>query len=393
MDIKQIYEYVNGATEQAIGKSDLLEQDLSNIVAVGDEIFNANAKDAYVKALVNRIGQTIFVNRVYSGTAPSVMMDGWEYGSVLQKVSMGLPQAQVNETWELEDGQSYDVNIFHQPKGIIAKYYNNKITFTIPMSFTERQLKMSFTNATELNGFISMIYTQVENSMTIKVDELIRSTINNMIGETIYQATQAENGTPRAIDLLKGYKEFSGDTTITKATALQNANFIKYACYIIKLTYGRMRNMSVLFNEGGQPRHTPNDLAHIVLLEDFASASDVYLQSDTFHNDLTALPVAERTPYWQGEGDTFDFAKTSAINVKTITKDSQGQITGHNVSVDGILGVIFDRWALGVNNIDRRVTSNYNASAEFYTNYYKYDAGYFNDFNENFVVFYMGDEA
>lgn len=390
MKITQVYEIVNTATGVATGKTDLLQEDLSNIVDVGTEIFNANAMDKYVKALINRIGQTIFVNRVYAGTAPSVLMDGWEYGSVLQKVAMGLPEAEVNETWELQDGQSYDVNIFHQPKGVIAKYYNDKVTFSIPMSFTEKQLKMSFNNATELNGFISMIYTQIENSMTVKIDGLIRSTINNMIGETIYQASQEENGTPRAINLLKGYKEFSGDSTITVATALSNPDFIKYASYIIKLTFGRMRTMSTLYNEGGQPRHTPNDLAKIVLLEDFASAADVYLQSDTFHNELTKLPNSERTPYWQGSGTNFEFASTSAINVKTVVMENNA-VTTHEVNQGGILGVMFDRWALGVNNMDRRVTSNYTASAEFYTNYYKYDAGYFNDFNENFVVFYIGE--
>lgn len=390
MKITQVYEIVNTATGVATGKTDLLQEDLSNIVDVGTEIFNANAMDKYVKALINRIGQTIFVNRVYAGTAPSVLMDGWEYGSVLQKVAMGLPEAEVNETWELQDGQSYDVNIFHQPKGVIAKYYNDKVTFSIPMSFTEKQLKMSFNNATELNGFISMIYTQIENSMTVKIDGLIRSTINNMIGETIYQASQEENGTPRAINLLKGYKEFSGDSTITVATALSNPDFIKYASYIIKLTFGRMRTMSTVYNEGGQPRHTPNDLAKIVLLEDFASAADVYLQSDTFHNELTKLPNSERTPYWQGSGTNFEFASTSAINVKTVVMENNA-VTTHEVNQGGILGVMFDRWALGVNNMDRRVTSNYTASAEFYTNYYKYDAGYFNDFNENFVVFYIGD--
>ena len=390
MKITQVYEIVNTATGVATGKTNLLQEDLSNIVDVGKEIFNANAMDKYVNALINRIGQTIFVNRVYAGTAPSVLMDGWEYGSVLQKVAMGLPEAEVNETWELQDGQSYDVNIFHQPKGVIAKYYNDKVTFSIPMSFTERQLKMSFNNATELNGFISMIYTQIENSMTVKIDGLIRSTINNMIGETIYQASQEENGSPRAINLLKGYKEFSGDSTITVATALSNPDFIRYASYIIKLTFGRMRTMSTVYNEGGQPRHTPNDLAKIVLLEDFASAADVYLQSDTFHNELTKLPNSERTPYWQGSGQNFEFDSTSAINVKTIVMENNA-VTTHEVNQGGILGVMFDRWALGVNNIDRRVTSSYNANAEFFTNYYKYDAGYFNDFNENFVVFYIGD--
>ena len=377
MEIKQIYPLVNEATNEALGVEGLVLEDLSNIVEVGNAVFNANAMDKYVKALVNRIGKIIFVNRVYEGSAPSVLMDGWEYGSVMQKVSMGLPEATENETWELTDGQSYDPHIFHAPKGVVAKYYNKYVTFEIDMSFTEEQLKMSFNSVTELNGFISMLYTQVENSMTVKLDELIRRTINNMIAETVHT-----NNGARAINLLTLYKSaYPADTTITAATALNNPDFIRFAAYIIKVTHGRMRTMSTVFNEGNQPRHTPTDMSHIVLLEDFASGADVFLQSNTFHDELSALPTAERVPYWQGSGTSYAFADVSKINVKTAN--------GNVVEQGGILGVMFDRWALGVANIERKVTSQYTPNAEFFTNFYKYKAAYFNDFNENFVVFFV----
>ena len=377
MEIKQIYPLVNEATNEALGVEGLVLEDLSNIVEVGNAVFNANAMDKYVKALVNRIGKIIFVNRVYEGSAPSVLMDGWEYGSVMQKVSMGLPEATENETWELTDGQSYDPHIFHAPKGVVAKYYNKYVTFEIDMSFTENQLKMSFNSVTELNGFISMLYTQVENSMTVKLDELIRRTINNMIAETVHT-----NNGARAINLLTLYKAaYPADTAITAATALNNPDFIRFAAYIIKVTHGRMRTMSTVFNEGNQPRHTPTDMSHIVLLEDFASGADVFLQSNTFHDELSALPTAERVPYWQGSGTSYAFADVSKINVKTAN--------GNVVEQGGILGVMFDRWALGVANIERKVTSQYTPNAEFFTNFYKYKAAYFNDFNENFVVFFV----
>ena len=377
MEIKQIYPLVNEATNEALGVEGLVQEDLGNIVEVGKAVFNANAMDKYVKALVNRIGKIIFVNRVYEGSAPSVLMDGWEYGSVMQKVSMGLPEATENETWELIDGQSYDPHIFHAPKGVVAKYYNKYVTFEVDMSFTEKQLKMSFNSVTELNGFISMLYTQVENSMTVKLDELIRRTINNMIAETVHTGNGA-----RAINLLTLYKSaYPSDTAITAATALNNPDFIRFASYIIKVTHGRMRTMSTVFNEGNQPRHTPTDMSHIVLLEDFASGADVFLQSTTFHDELSALPTAERVPYWQGSGTSYAFADVSKINVKTAS--------GNVVEQGGILGVMFDRWALGVANIERKVTSQYTPNAEFFTNFYKYKAAYFNDFNENFVVFFV----
>lgn len=386
MDIKQVYEFVNNATQEALGETALLNEDLSNIVDIGNAVFNANAMDKYVKALINRIGKTIFVNRVYGGSAPSVLMDGWEYGSVLQKVSTGLPEATVNETWELQDGQSYDPHIFHQPQGVTVKFYNKYVTFEVDMSFTEEQLKCSFLNATELNGFVSMLYTSVENSMTVKIDELIRRTINNMIGETIYDdygsaGLETKSGV-KAINVLYLYNQTVPEAEkLTVATAMSNPKFIRFAAYIIKLTYGRMRSMSKLFNIGKQPRFTPKDMAHIVLLEDFASASDIFLQSSTFHNELSALPAAETVPYWQGTGTDFEFD-----NVSKITETTTG---GHTVTVSGVLGVVFDRYALGVSNTERKVTSQWTPNAEFFTNFYKYKAGFFNDLNENFVVFFM----
>lgn len=387
MKITQIYEFVNEATREALGEDVVVNEDLSNIVTVGEAVFNANAMDKYVKALVNRIGKTIFVNRVYQGSAPSVMMDGWEYGSVLQKVSAGLPEAKVNETWELEDGQSYDPHIFHKPKGVIAKFYNQYVTFEIDMSFTEDQLKMSFTSATEMAGFVAMLYTQVDNSMTVKVDELIRRTINNMIAETIYDeygtdSYDSKSGV-KAINLLYQYNNTvnAGNTPLTADKAMSTPEFIRYASYIIKLTFNRMKTMSTLFNVGNQPRFTPKDLCHIALLSDFSAAADVYLQSDTFHDELTKLPNAEAVTYWQGSGTDFSFDSVSKIDVISAQN--------HNVSTSGILGVMFDRWALGVSNINRKVTSQWTPNAEFFTNFYKYKAGFFNDLNENFVVFFI----
>lgn len=387
MKIEQVYDFVNVATEEALGVGELVKEDLSNIVSVGEQIFNANAMDRYVKALVNRIGKVIFVNRVYQGSAPSVMMDGWEYGSVLQKVSTGLPEARVNETWELMDGQSYDPHIFHKPKGVVSKFYNEYVTFEIDMSFTEEQLKMSFTNATEMNGFISMLYTSVDNSMTVKVDELIRRTINNMMAETIYDdyrgAQLNSKSGAKAINLLYLYNRTveGQENPLTKDNALQSPSFIRFAAYMIKLTHDRMRTMSTVYNVGKQPRFTPTDLANIVLLSDFASAADVYLQSSTFHNEFTALPTSEVVTYWQGSGTDFSFNDVSRIDVS-----SSG---GHDVSTSGVLGAIYDRWALGVSNVNRKVTSQYTPNAEFFTNFYKYKAGFFNDLNENFVVFFI----
>lgn len=382
MTVAQIYDIINPITKEILGETAVVNEDLSNIVDIGKELFDATDVDNYVKSLVNHIGRVIFVNRPYSGGAPSVLMDGWEYGSVLEKISAELPEATENESWELTDGASYDPNIFYKPK-VSAKFFNKKVTFEIPMSFTEKQVKESFSSASQLNGFLSMLYNAVDKSMTIKIDSLVMRTINNMIAETLHNFNNSGDYTGtgiRAVNLLKLYNDDKG-TTLTAEKSIKDPEFIRFASYIMGLYMERLSKISTLFNIGGKDRFTPRDLLHVILLSDFAKASDSFSMSTTFHNEFVALPKGEIVPYWQGSGTDYSFSSVSSINVKTASGDT--------VSASGIIGVMFDRDALGVTNLDRRVTTNYNPKAEFFSNWYKFDAGYFNDMNENFVLFYV----
>ena len=383
MEVKQVYEFVNAATQEAIGDSAILTEDLSNVVDIGVAIFNANAFDKYVKSLVNHIGKVIFVNRPYRGSAPSVLMDAWEFGSILEKISSEMPEAVENESWELTDGASYDPHVFHQPTAE-AKFFNKMTTFEIDRSITEMQVKQSFSSATQLNGFVSMLFNEVEKAMTVKNDALIMRTINNMIGETVYAQFSGSAitgaGGPKAVNMLSRFNT-QYNKSLTAAQAVLDPDFIRYAAYTMALYVDRLTRMSTLFNVGGKQRFTPKDLQHIVMLSEFRAAADVFLQSNTFHDEYTKLVNAETVPFWQGSGTDYAFGNTGKIDVTTAS--------GHNQTVTGILGVIFDRDALGVTNLNRRVTTQWNAKAEFTNYFYKMDARYFNDLNENFVVFYI----
>lgn len=383
MEVKQIYDIMNSVTNEILGTENLVKEDLSNVVDIGNEIFNASAVDNYVKSLINHIGKVVFVNRPYAGSAPSVLMDGWEFGSVLQKITVELPEAQENESWNLTDGASYDPNIFKKPQ-VSTKFFNKRVTFEIQLSFTEMQVKESFDSIDQLNAFMSMLYNAIDQSMTVKTDSLVMRSINNMIGETVYAEYGAANlnskSTNKAINLLYLYNQ-QYSKNLTAAAALTDPDFIRYAAYIMGITANRMSKISKIFNVGGKARFTPSDLLHVVMLTDFKKAADVFLQSNTFNEEFTKLPRAEEVPYWQGSGASYAFADTGKVYIKTAS--------GHDETITGILGVMFDRDALGVTNMNKRVKQNYIPNAEFFNNWYKYDAGYFNDLNENFVVFFV----
>lgn len=380
MKITQIKDLVNSSLKEVDGTSILLKEDLSNVVDVGKDILDKDDIDNFVKKLVDRVGKTVFNNRVYQGSAPSVLMDAWEYGSVVEKVDAELPNVEENESWNLQDGKSYDQDIFYQPK-VSAKFFNSKVTFDIPMSFTKMQVKSAFNSATELNSFISMLMTKVQNAMTLHLDGLIMKTINNFTAQVINS-----NKGLQVVNLLKGYNDQTGQS-LTSDKALTDPNFIKYANFMINTYRSRISQMSTLFNVGGVHKFTPKENQHLVILSDLASASKVYLESDTYNQQNVQLGSNYDTvPYWQGSGTSYNFTDTSSIDVAI--KDGAST---KEVKQSGILGVLFDTSALGVSCQNPRTTTAVNARAEFYTNFNKYDAMYYNDLNENFVVFMVAD--
>lgn len=389
MEVEQVYQLVNAATQSVLGETEVLAQNLSNVVDIGNSVIGNDAIDNYVKSLVDHIGRVIFVNRVYQGSAPTVLMDAWQYGSICEKITVDeLPEAVENDDWNLTDGQDYSPFVFKKPK-ISAKFFNKRVTFEIDLSITEMQVKSSFSNATQLNSFVSMIYNSVEKSMTVKLDALVMQTVCNMIGQTLHNAyPNADYNTKttiRAVNLLKMYNDIHG-TALTPETCIITPDFIRFANFQISLYVDRLKKISKLFNVGGKDRFTPRDMLKIIMLSEFKSAGDMYLQSDVFHNELTKLPSGiETVPFWQGSGTDYSFANTSDIHVNI--DDGAGGTA--EVVASGILAIMFDRDALGVSCLDRRTRSIHAPKGDFYNSFFKMDAGYFNDLNENCVVFFV----
>ena len=393
MQVNQIAQLMNDVTSEIMGEGVIAQEDLSNLVDIGAQFNNltGNRYENYVKSLIDHIGKVVFVNRPYSGSAPSVLMDAWEYGSILEKITAAMPEATENESWKLTDGTVYEQDTFTKPE-VSAKFYDMLTTFEIPMSFAEIQSRSAFDNATQLNAFFSMIETSIYNSLTVKTDAVIMRTINNAIAQTLYATFGDENAYSegsgvKAVNLLYLYNQANPtDRLANLEAAMTNGRFIRFASYTMGMYVARMRKISKLFNIGAQPRFTPRDRLHFVMLDAFKAAADVYNQSDTFHEQFTALPNAETVPFWQGSGTSYDINSISSINT-TIKTDNGSK----DIIANGIIGVMFDRDALGVCNKNQRVTTHYNARAEFFNNWYKTDSMQFFDGNENVVVFYAAD--
>lgn len=384
MEMKQIYGIINTVSKEVLGESVLVQEDLGNIVDVGTAVFDNNSFDKFVRSLVDHIGRVVFVDRVYRGRVPSIVRDGWEYGAVLEKLACKLPEAQENDSWELQSGTSYDPNVFIAPV-VTAHFYNKKVTFEIQISIVERQFRSAFSSGSQAASFIAMIFNAIENSMTIKLDALIMRTICNMIGETVYDDFGAnaitEGSGVKAVNVLYLYNQNVAEAdALTAANCMQSPAFLRFASNLMKMYKDRLAVESTLFNIDGEPRFTPADRLHFVVLSEFAAGVESYLQSDTFHDEMVALPEYESVPFWQGSGTGYAFTDTGKVYVTTASN--------HAETVTGVLGVMFDSDAAAVCNMDRRTTSQYNAKGEFTNNFFKMDCQYLNSLQENFVVFF-----
>lgn len=387
MEIKQVATFVNAAFGQATGNTAVVSEDLSDVITAGKNLFAAgdNVVDNYVKALYDVTGKQVVVDRVYKGVVPSLLRTRWEFGSVLQKIRMDIPDAVDNPAWQLVNGQSYDQDKFYQP-AVHQKVWNFADTFMVPLSITEMQVKESFLGAQQMNAFVSMLYTGMANGITKRTSELIRRAINNMIAETIYDDYQGGSlsgaSHVKAVNLLYEYNQIVA-TPITAADALTTPEFLRYASMRIKQYISRLRDMSELFNISGTVKFTPADLQHVVMLADFEAAASVYLYNGTgqFLVDNIQLPYADTVNYWQGTGTDYSFTNISKIDVVSSE--------GNTVQAGGILACIFDHDAVAVCNEDTKTLVHRNELGEFTNNFAKVKLGLVNDFDENFVVFFV----
>lgn len=404
MKVNQIASLLNDLNDAMVGSDVIFSDDLSNIVDAGTKVldFTANANganyDNYIKSIIDRVGRTIFVDRVYTSQAPDLLKDSWEYASIMMKVRTELMDAKNNSTWQLGDiangtGLSNDADgsgtpitpsrldpfVLNKPTAS-AKFYNKRVTYEVPITIAEYQLKEAFRSASEMQRFISMIENRIRTKRVLCTDALIMATLRNLVGNKI--------ATGKAINILPLYNAtLAAGTSIQAADFWTNPDAIRFANKTISLYKKYMAAASTLYNEGNYVTYTPSDRLKAVFLSEFVKDAEVYLYSDTFHNEYDKIEGYSEIGYWQGSGTDDSLASRSTVMGTFINNDEQ-KING---GIDGVIAALFDEEAAAVCCENDRVTSIYNPRAEYTNYFYKWDAMYMNDLEENCVVFYVSD--
>lgn len=382
MKATQIYALVNTAYQQATGQSDIVQEDLKNIVDVGTIILSAEYREPYVNSLFNQIGRMVFVDRPYNGVAPKIIRESWEWGSIMSKSRTKDFTAVQNPAWSLVRGET--VNQFeYQPPEVQTTLYNELITWEIDCSFVQRQIRQSFQSAEQMDRFLSMIQSHIVSNQNANIDDMILRALSVMMGYKLH----ANVG---VIDLLTAYNtRFS--KSLTAENAITDKEFERFAAFQILLYRDRMRARTAAFieNDPGYTAFTPDEYSHVVLLSDMGQAMKTYLQSDTYHDDLVKIGKYETVPYFQGIGENgFGFDDITHIDV--LLPQKNGGTADVEVNRNHIIGTIFDRDAVGIINEETRVEVTYNRKGEYWNNFYKIDTRLFVDPAEQCIVFTLG---
>lgn len=378
MQVSQIYDLVNTAAKAVSGEIALPNEDLTNLVDVGKSIANALGYEQFYKALVNRIGKMYFVDRKYTGLLLKMFKDSWQFGSIVGKVQVDDMQYTENDTWQIINGASYDPFIVNLPV-VSAKFFNKMATFELDITTPTVQIEQSFTSVDEMNRFLSMVQTMVYNSMETAIEACAFRCLDNFMAATI------DGNGASVVHLLTTYNAIAG-TTLTASTALLDGDFLRWSTKILGLYKKRLEARTVIYNLGGKRRFTPADRLHFVALADYAEAAKSELYSTTYHDEFVKLPLYEEVPYWQAPGTSFAWADVSKIDVVANVDDNGGTAT---VQKSNIIAVMFDDDALGVLQPRKRVTTMYNPKNETYSDFHKWESRYYNDFNENCIVFIL----
>lgn len=395
MKITQLAAVLNGTLsttgiiDQVTGAAAVANEDLSNIVDIGKAVLdytgenNANF-DRFMKGLIDQVGKVMFVDRTYTSQAPNILKDGFEYGSILQKVRCEVPDARDNATWDLfnypkQGGAAYPDPFELSKPSATAKFFNSKATYEIPITLTDVQLRESFQSASQFGSFIAMIENRIRMKMTLCNDGLIMATIANLMGQKFRLGAN--------VNLLALYKAKFPSATTTAASALTDKEFLRFASKTIAQYKKYLATASTLYNGDGSSAYltfTPADRLKFIANTEFSKSLDAYLYSDTYHNEFVNLPGYEEVAFWQGTGTSND----SRLSIDVTVDDGS---TGTEIKRDGVVAVMFDDEAAAVCNQNFRVTSAYNGRGEYTNYFYKWDAMYMNDLLENCVVFDVSD--
>lgn len=366
MDTLQIYDIVNSTVSQAIGETALTVVDTQGLISVGDVVLSSSTNtEAFLNTLAQRIGRTIYRFRSYNNKFKDMIISDMQFGAIMQKIRVEMPEAESDPTYSLVDGQSVDMFKVAKPKAH-QKLFVTRTPYKFKITIQRETLREAFLSVEAMGSFIAQIFGEVRNAIELSLENLGRLTLAGAISEV---------GASQEIKLVTDYNTEYG-ASLTPAQALVTPDFLRYAIFRINNIVDMIQDMSTLYCDGTLPTFTNKENMKIRVLSAFKRRLEAVVEYAAFHDQFVDIDGAFSTVnFWQAE------QTPSSIH---INKPSNGD----EVEKTGIVCVIHDRDAFGIYQIDETVvTSPLNSEALYYNQVWHEKQARFVDTSENLVIF------
>ena len=385
MKVNQIYSLINAINKDMWGSTTMSVKDLSGLISLGKTLeIDEDATDSFLGKLVDRIGKTVIRTLDLELDFPNLYMDSFEFGAILQKITVNPFDAISNSDWNVgNNGFTPTFADVHKPD-ISVKYFQNSTTWSYVVTVPRNLFFTAFLNESAMSNFIDAIMKALSDNMIMAINNMSRMAITNFIGEKV----KNRNCVVNLLSLYNANK--TGADVLSASDALYNKDFLKFSGMVIRNYIGYMEEPSTMYNVDGMLRVTKRDNMHVLMLRDFASAYTTMFSSETFNEELARLPLYTEVNHWQGANGgsgvpTFD--TNSKINIKV----SSSEDGANAIVTDGVVCLIADRQSIAVGINKRRVGKFVNDIDDYINTKTSATIQYINDLSENGVVFIIHD--
>lgn len=386
---KQIYTIVNEVAQQAMGAKAIAVIDNTGLIALGNTVLGSNdTVNNFINALTDRIGRTIVSFRAYHSHFPDFERDSIEWGNILQKLKIGMPDAEEDQSYNLVDGSSVDQYKINKAK-VNQLLFTSETPWQTHITVHLDELEKAFVDSTAMGTFISGMFGEVQNRIELAMENLSMDCVNNYIAE-IYSRREVAGSKNRTFKLVTLYKDATGvDHTTEPLNALDDEEFLKFTVRLINkisstmeyMTTGRFNtpaNVGDATNTTVYTRHTPKSEQKMMLFIDLVNALKTNINSKAFNMEQVAIDIPFMTvPFWQAI-DT-----PAGIHINKTASNAVA-------TVPNVMGILYDREAMGTYKKQyNSLTSPINAAGRYYNVFYHMRTLFFNDLTENAVIFVL----
>lgn len=383
----QIFSIVNEVAKQAMGSSAIAVVDNAGLIALGNTVLGSDStKNNFINALTDRIGRTIVSFREYHSHFPDFERDSIEWGNILQKLKIAMPEAEEDQSYNLVDGTSVDQYKINKAK-VNQLLFTSETPWQTHITVHLEQLEKAFIDSSAMGAFISGMFGEVQNRIELAMENLSMDCVNNYIAEIIKEKKQRPL---RVINLVTEYKEKTGvDHTTETLNALNDEEFLKYFVRRVNsissvfeyMTTNIYNDISIYKDSGDSlaySRHTPKSQQRMMLFIDMVNALKTNINSKAFNMEQVAIDIPFKTvPFWQS------LQTPSGINIKPASG-------GDAINQSAVMGILYDREAMGTfKKKYNSITSPINAAGQYYNVFYHMLTMYYNDLTENAVIFLL----